>query len=223
MIITIETDDFLNDESYERVGKALRIAVTDDEITAIAGRDNLSETEEKDIKYNLLKEKLKVPLRSIIMAAFDEYAEMIIGKQVATKADDIIKRKIYHLIKRYFLKRFPTESEIISIFQITEATSRRLLRELRASNRTDLEEEIDNSVKDTLSEPKGKRGNDIIILIKSENILEEIKQTVSIEAAELDQVQKQKNSACTYGIPIDTYRKLCESYNLNFEELTEKL
>jgi len=223
MEIKINLSGSLNVDDYERIAKALRIPVDEKEVKAKIGKDDYSEKEFLDTKINLLESKLKEPLTGIVQASSEEYLEMILGKQVATRADDIIKRKIFHLIKKYYKNRLPTEAEIISIFQITETTSRRLLRELRASNRTDLEQEIDNSVRSVLENPLSKKSNDIIILIRSENILEEIKQTVSIEAAELDQVQKQKNSACSYGIPIDTYKKLCESYKIDYDLIAKDL
>ena len=229
MSIEFEISEILKDDEFEKFLKALRSEISNTEIEELAHErlQNNSGLNIEDEKIQIRKEKteevVSKNLRKIILAAANESIEIILGKQVNNRADDFLTRKIYHLIKCYYTNRMPTESEIVSMFQVTETTARRLLRDLRAANRNDLENEINESVKAILLQPIEKSENNYIFLIRSENILEEIKQTVSIEAAELDQVQKQKNSACSYLIPTDTYRRLCNAYNLDFDTLVQDL
>ncbi len=199
MEIKFKTDDFLKEEHIKKLKKTLK---------EMDG-DPLSEQE--------LRKKLVM----VSKAALNEYMDMILGINLPTKANEFRERKLFHLMHFYFKKRFPQESEILSMFQLTESGSRTLLRNVRAKFKYELEEVINNSVKKILEKPK-KSGDNYRFIIRSENILEEIKQVVSVEAPELDQIQKVKNSAGVYTIPPDTYSKLCDHYSLSFTSLTEQ-
>ena len=67
---------------------------------------------------------LKIALTKIAKASFVEYKEMILGQNLPTKANEFLERRLYHLLKCYFIDRFPTENEVISLFQQTEKIGR---------------------------------------------------------------------------------------------------
>ncbi|NLM43340.1 MAG: hypothetical protein GX201_04900 [Clostridiales bacterium] len=72
--------------------------------------------------------ELRQAISRIGMAAISEYLEMILGKQLPTRANEIRERKLFHLIKHYFDGRIPNETEISTLFQLTESSSRTLFK-----------------------------------------------------------------------------------------------
>lgn len=164
------------------------------------------------------EEELKEKLTGISIAAIYEYLEMLLGKQMPTRANEMRERRLYLLLKHYFQTRFPSEAEVSSMFQLTESDSRRLLRNVRTKFRFELENELLNTIRSTLQSATQHSGGDYRVVITSENILEELKQKVSVIAAELDQIQKVKNSAGVFVIPEDTFNCLCDAYGINEAE-----
>lgn len=178
--------------------------------------------DEKRLLMNVLNcsnsSELEIAITKIAMAAISEYLEMILGKQLPTRANEIRERKLFHLMKHYFTGRIPSESEISSLFQLTESSSRTLLRNVKTKFKYDLEEELLYSIRSILRSAR-KDDSGYRVVIQSENLLEELKQMVSIKAPYLDQILKVKNSVGVYMIPEDTFEILCYSYNVDIHEL----
>jgi len=161
------------------------------------------------------EEDLNNSLSRVGSAAINEYLEMILGKQLPTRANEIWERRLLHLLKHYYIGRIPSETEISSIFQITNSTSRSLLRNVRTKFRFDLEDEINNTIQLTLQSAHQQGDGSYRVVINSDNVLEELKHMVSIVAIELDQIQRVKNSAGLHSIPEDTFLRLCDAYHVN--------
>ena len=104
------------------------------------------------------------------------------------------------------------------MFQLTESSSRTLLRDVRTKYKYELEDALLNSIK-TLLATAQKNGSSYRIVIQSDNLLEELKQMVSVKAPYLDQIAKVKNSAGVYSIPEDTFEVLCNAYGVNISDL----
>lgn len=160
-------------------------------------------------------QELQEKLTCISRAAVYEYLEMLLGKQLPTRANEMRERRLFLLLKHYFLARIPSEAEVSSMFQLTESDSRSLLRNVRTKFRFELEDELLNTIRATLESASQHNGGNYRVVISSENILEELKQKVSVIAGELDQIQKVKNSAGVYVIPEDTFNRLNTAYGLN--------
>src|SRR5699024_8845897 len=97
-----------------------------------------------------------------------------------------------------------SESEVSSIFQLTESQSRSLLRNVRTRFRFDLEEEMSSTISGILRTAT-QQGGYYRVVIQSDNILEELKLTVSLRGPQLNQITKMKNSASVHNIPEDTF------------------
>lgn len=163
-------------------------------------------------------DELKASLERISEAASTEYLEMILGKQLPTRANEIHERRLFHLLKFYYRGRIPSEAEVSALFQTTQATSRTLLRNVRTKYKYDLEEEVRSTIQETLKKAVFKSG-EYRVVIQCENILEELRQTVSIKAPQLDQIAKVKGSAGVYGIPVDTFELLADHFGVPLGEI----
>ncbi|MFC5604718.1 hypothetical protein [Sporosarcina koreensis] len=177
--------------------------------------------EEKVLLKNILNKgtsEFTDIIEGVCMAAIAEYFEMMLGKQVPTRANEIQERRLFHLLKHYFDGRIPSESEISAIFQLTESGSRSLLRNVRTRFKFDLKEEMEYTIKNTLLQAVS--ANDSYrVVIQSDNILEELRQVVSMKGAKLEQISKVKGSAGLYNIPEDTFDLLCANYNISRAQL----
>ncbi len=178
--------------------------------------------DEKNVLKRILDCKnngeLSGSLFKIAKAALSEYLEMLLGKQLPTRANEIRERRLYHLIKNYFDNRIPSEAEISSVFQLTESDSRSLLRNVRTKFKYDLESLVQSTIRSTLEQAKNNEQGNYRLVIQSENILEELRQTVALEGPNLDQIQKVRSSAGVYIIPSDTYVLLCKFYGIDLTE-----
>lgn len=170
----------------------------------------------KDVMNCQSDEELKKALSQIGTAALNEYLEMILGKQLPTRAMEIKERRLYHLLIHYFDGYIPKESEISSLFQLTESQSRTLLRNVRTKFRFNLEPNLSNTITDILKSAEKSNG-DYKVVIQSENILEELKHIVALEAPRLKQISMVRNSAGVYKIPVDTFDVLCKHYGIKID------
>lgn len=164
------------------------------------------------------EQELQIAIEGISRAAIYEYFEMILGKQIPTRANEFQERRLFQLLKNYFVGRIPSEAEVSSIFQLTESNSRALLRNVKTKYKFNLEQELLTTMKLTLLTSVIVGGN-YRVVISSESILEELRQTVSLRAAHLDQISKVKNSAGVYNIPEDTFAVLCQHYDVNIADI----
>ena len=167
------------------------------------------------------EEELYEKLSMISKSAMEEYLEMILGKQLPTRANEIQERRLYHLLKNYYTGRIPNEAEVATLFQIKLSSSKTLLRNVRTKFKYELEEAILNTIKETLTKATYS-GEVFRIVVQCENILEELKQTVSINAPQLDQISKVTGSAGVYNIPEDTFDLLAKHYNIEVDSIKAK-
>lgn len=183
---------------------------------------DLSDTDKELLRKTLNckdDEELRTSLTHIAKAASMEYLEMILGKQLPTRANEINERRLFHLLKHYFRGRIPSEAEVSALFQVTQSSSRTLLRNVRTKFKYALEEEVKFTVQEVLKEAVFKSG-EYRIVVQSDNILEELRQTVSVNAPHLDQIAKVKGSAGVYGVSEDTFEVLAYHFGVDLSEIT---
>ncbi|MEK4186372.1 hypothetical protein [Paenibacillus sp. FSL L8-0494] len=152
-------------------------------------------------------------INAITAAAITEYKEMLLGKGLATRADEIKQHRLFHLVKHYFQGRIPTESEVSLMFQLTESESRALIRNVRTKFRYQLEEEVFSTLKLIVSSAV-LSGSNYFVVIQSDNVLEELNRVISLNAPQLDPITKARGSARQYQISEDTYDLLRGYYHI---------
>lgn len=160
--------------------------------------------------------RLQEALTAISLAASEEYLEMMLGKQIPSRAQDVREHRLYLLLKRYFGNSIPSEAQIASFFQLTEAQSRSLLRNTRTKYRFDLDTALTATIQALLNTAtQTEADGPYRIVITSENLLEELRHVVAVEAPQLDQISKVRGSAGVYEVPPDTWDVIRHHYGMN--------
>lgn len=160
--------------------------------------------------------KLRGALNGIALAAFQEYAEMLLGKQIPSRSQDVKEHRLYLLMKHYFGEAIPAEPQIASFFQLTETQSRSLLRNTRTKYRFNLDTALKATIRSLLATAtQTESDGPYRIVITSENLLEELRLVVAVEAPELDQISKVRGSAGVYEVPPDTWDVISRHYQQN--------
>ncbi|MNW42250.1 hypothetical protein D3C74_194160 [compost metagenome] len=161
-------------------------------------------------------EDFKEAINAITAAAITEYKEMLLGKGLPTRADEIKQHRLFHLVKHFFQGKMPTETEVSLMFQLTESESRALIRNVRTKFRYQLEDEVNATLIDII-ESAEQRADAHIVVIQSDNVLEELNRIISLKAPHLDPITKVRGSARQYQISEDTYALLCRYYQIGEE------
>lgn len=181
--------------------------------------DYLSEDEKKKLMKLLGcendEEKFKKDISNVVRASLSEYKDMFLGMGMPTRADEIRQYRLLHLIKNYFIDRLPSEAEVASMFQLTQSKSKSLIRNAMTRFRYQLENEIKNTLVQTIKQANfNKDENEYRLVIQSDNVLEELNRIVAITAPTLDPIRKIRNMSRTYSISKDSYEKLKDYFNI---------
>jgi hypothetical protein len=148
-------------------------------------------------------------MTKIVHAALCEYGEMMLGSGMPRVAEDIRRLRLLHLIKQYFGVRLPSEEEVARVFQQTPSSSQSLIRSLIHNPRHELSHEVRVTLAQTMCRcySYGQNG-EYRVIIRSPNVLEELKRIVCLVAPRLFQIAKVRYTASTYSMSKDTYHAL---------------
>ncbi|MDQ0272755.1 hypothetical protein J2S17_004648 [Cytobacillus purgationiresistens] len=162
--------------------------------------------------------EFKTALQGIAYSAITEYKEMLLGKGLPTRADEIKQHRLYHLIKHYFNGRIPSEAEVSSMFQLTDSESKALIRNVKTKFRYQLEKEISYTLRNVISSAEfNESKNEYHVVIQSDNVLEELNRLISTYAPQLDPITKVRGSARKFQISEDSYALLENKLNAEQE------
>ena len=154
-------------------------------------------------------------ITKLVGAALTEYKEMLLGKGLPTRADEIRQHRLLHLIKYYYAGRIPTEVEVSSMFQLTDSESRSLIKSVRTRFRYELLNEINFTLKNIVrSANQLRRGESYRVVIQSDNVLEELNQIIEKEAPHSYPISRARGTAKTYEITEDSYQVLSNYFGL---------
>ncbi|WP_339223404.1 hypothetical protein [Paenibacillus sp. FSL W7-1332] len=177
--------------------------------------DDLFTTDERQKLMLLFRttddNEFNIAISKIANAALTEYKEMLLGKGLPTRADEIKQHRLFHLLKHYFTGIIPTEAEVSSMFQLTESESKALIRNVRTRFRYQLEAEIHLTLQQTILSAE-QQNDGYHVVIQSDNVIEELNRMISTLAPHLDPISKVRNSSRKYSISDDTY----DFFNLQF-------
>ena len=154
-----------------------------------------------------------VKLTGIMQAAFADYLEMLMGSPLPGRAEEIREKRLLHLLRHYAEEdELLSEIQISAMFQLNETESRRLLRGVRSRFRSELDNRVAASVVALLESATRHGDDDYRVQLTSDNLLEALRLSVTINAPQLDQIVKVRGAAGLYDIPVDTYNELCDQF-----------
>lgn len=183
------------------------------EVTVRLDEEILNESEKNRLIgcLDVSNEQLDEILQDIIKASFNEYKEMLLGKGLPTRADEIKQHRLLHLIKYYFKGKIPTETQVSLMFQLTESESRSLIKNVKTRFRYQLEKEISNTLQDVVSSWGISDEREYYeVVIESDNIHEELNRIITVRNPSLEPIKKLPSAARKFKISVDTYQLLKE-------------
>lgn len=142
-------------------------------------------------------------------AAFMEYVKMFKEKGLPTRADEVQQERLFFLLNHYYVDHVPGENEVSSIFQLTPAQSRTLLRNTKSRYRTKITNFIKKTLRDTLtSAVRPAADQHYEFVCTSPTIVEELNSIVSQKGGTLEPIIKIRGLASKYKCAADTYNLL---------------
>jgi hypothetical protein len=181
--------------------------------------DKFFSEREKDKLKTLLNvvsdDEFEDAISKITLAALDEYKDMLLGSGLPSRADEIREHRLFHLIKRYFCGRLPSELEVSSMFQLTESRSKNLILYVITRFRYSLEDEITNTLRQTLINAEVIDGGiNYRIFADPKNLVPELDRIVSGSGRRLRRLIKIRNEDNMYSIAPDSYEYLCHQLGI---------
>jgi hypothetical protein len=119
---------------------------------------SLTDADFDSAQRKLVREALGIPneaelakaMRRLCKAAALEYLNMFVEKGMPSRADEVRQDRLYFLLTHYYQNHLPPDSEVSSVFQLTAAQSRTLLRNTRSRYRTKIGAQVNSSAKAVL-------------------------------------------------------------------------
>ncbi|MFA9397401.1 MAG: hypothetical protein ACERKV_03930 [Clostridiaceae bacterium] len=193
--------------------------------------ENLISTEEKDrlkILFGIPNDednsKFEEQLQNITKAALVEYKQMLLGIELPTRAEEIKQYRLLHLIEYYFHDRIPTETEVSSMFQLTNSQSKSLIKNVLSKFHFQIEEILKNTMKSVLKGFSSTNPNrEYTGIIQSDNIRDELNRIILRENPNLKLITLVRNSAAKYEIAEDSYDLLSKYFGLNVDIFPERV
>jgi len=141
----------------------------------------------------------------VVLASLAEYKDMLLGMGLPSRADEIRQYRLFHLIKHYFRGRLPSETEVSSMFQLTQSRSRSLIRYVMTRFRYQLGEEIRNTLMRDLQQAEfNNDATEYRLVIQSDNVLEELNRIIATIAPDLEPIKKVRNMSRTFKVSEDS-------------------
>ena len=151
-------------------------------------------------------EKDEDVLLKIGKTAFMEYLKMFKESGIPKRAEEVQQERLYFFLTHYFKDRFPEESVISSIFQLTASQSKTLIRNTKSRYRTKISRIINNSLRKELEKGDKPRKGDIYEFdCPSSTTIEELNLFISQRSKGKVPIKKHETIASRYKCDYDTY------------------
>ncbi len=185
------------------------------DITFEIDNDFFEENQKQLIKRTLKigDQEIQSALGKIAKAALSEYLTMFTEGGMPSRADEAKQDRLLYLIQNYFIENLPTDSQISTIFQITQSQSKTLLKNTICRHRNKLEETINRSMI-TCMETSQHIGDKYLIVINSEVIKEELNMLIIQNEPTYSTISKRKGSAGQFEMSEDSHALLCDQLGL---------
>lgn len=169
----------------------------------------------------LVKKTLKIEdagiqeaLNKIGKASLTEYLTMLVEGGMPSRADEAKQDRLLYLIESYFCDSLPTESQISTIFQLTQSQSKTLLKNTVSRFRNKLDYVLANTMRAVL-EAAEHSNNTFLAVISSEVVKDELNMLITQNEPTYKPIIKRKGSAGQYEISEDSHALLCRVFGVN--------
>ena len=181
--------------------------------------NNEFDQEQQELVKKTLKlddAQITIALNKIAKAALKEYLTMLVEGGMPNRADEVKQDRLLFLIQSYYENHLPTESEISTIFQLTQSQSKTLLKNTVSRFRHKLDDFLANSMKEIIQ--SAEHANDVyLVVISSDVIKDELNMLITQNEPTFKPITKRKGSAGQYEISEDSHALLCGELGINAE------
>lgn len=167
-------------------------------------------------KQNLIEKTLRLNqgelnenLNKIAKAATAEYISMLIEGGMPNRADESKQDRLFHLIANYFEQSLPNESQISTIFQLTQSQSKTLLKNTVSRYRHKLDISLQATMR-AVVESAGHAEDKYLVVISSDVVKDELNMLITQNEPTYKPITKRKGSASQYEISEDSHELLCQ-------------
>lgn len=155
--------------------------------------------------------ELEANLTACGKAATLEYLAMIRGQKVFKRGTDILEYRLLLLIQHHFDGVIPDEKDVSHLFQTTLTESRSLIRAVISKYQYLLRPAVEQTMRTVLDAATAEDDTSSYeVVIKSQNIVDELNRLISDIDGNLPSVAKKRGSVSTYEIKRSAYTQLDE-------------
>ncbi|MFO4682035.1 hypothetical protein [Vibrio cholerae] len=179
--------------------------------------DEVFEQEQKELLKKTLKIEeagVQTAVSKIAKAALNEYLNMLVEGGMPNRADEAKQDRLLYLIQSYFENELPTESQISTIFQLTQSQSKTLLKNTVSRFRHKLDDVLLNTMKNVIESATHSEAI-YLVVINSDVVKDELNMLITQNEPTFKPITKKKGSAGQYEISEDSHDLLCRELGLN--------
>lgn len=162
-------------------------------------------------KLELIRKTLKIEeaetveaINKIAKAATTEYIQMLVEGGMPNRADEAKQDRLFYLILNFFEHQLPNESQISTIFQLTQSQSKTLLKNTVSRFRHKLEQSLNTSMVSVINAAEADDTR-YLAVINSEVVRDELNMLITQNEPTFKPITKRKGSASQYEISADSY------------------
>ena len=175
------------------------------------------EQEYKELVKKTLKiedTELQAAINKIAKASLTEYLTMLVEGGMPNRADEAKQDRLLYLIQSYFQEALPTESQISTMFQLTQSQSKTLLKNTVSRFRHKLDDVLINTMKSVIN--SADYANEMyLVVINSDVVKDELNMLITQNEPTFKPIIKRKGSAGQFEISEDSYALICRELGLN--------
>lgn len=177
------------------------------------------DVEEQKRLASILKcneEDLPTELEPYARAALREYTTLFSGRRVFTQGTDLRVYRLFLLIREVFGNEIPTEQKVSSMFQTTISQSRSLLRSVISRYQYELQEIVEETLKDALSASKQRdTDGNWEVTVSNKSLVERLNEILTAyDDGTIPRVTLKTNSISTYTMTPSAYSCLCNHFHI---------
>lgn len=182
--------------------------------------DQEFEVEQRELIKKTLKiedDEIQDALNKIAKASLTEYLTMLVEGGMPNRADEAKQDRLLYFIQSYFGEILPTESQISTIFQLTQSQSKTLLKNTVSRFRHKLDDILFSTMKKVISSAEYV-GEMYLVVISSDVVKDELNMLITQNEPTYKPIIKRKGSAGQFEISEDSHALLCQELGLNEPE-----